>query len=64
MNSVFRIADLVVMLHRGRIVICDTPEHIRQASDPLVQQFITGAPDGPIPLRMSQHDYAKDILGF
>lgn len=64
MNSVFRIADLVVMLHRGRIVICDTPEKIRHASDPLVQQFITGSPDGPIPLRMSQEDYAKDILGL
>ena len=63
MNSVFRIADLVIMLHRGRIVVCDTPDHVRQSTDPLVQQFITGAPDGPIPLRMSQKDYAEDILG-
>jgi hypothetical protein len=29
-----------------------------------VQQFITGAPDGPIPLRMSQKDSAEDILGL
>lgn len=64
MNSVFRIADLVIMLHRGRIVVCDTPERVRQSADPLVQQFITGAPDGPIPLRMSQKDYAEDILGL
>lgn len=64
MTSVFRIADLVIMLHRGRIVACDTPEQIRQSGDPLVQQFITGAPDGPIPLRMSQKDYAEDILGI
>ncbi len=64
MNSVFRIADLVIMLHRGRIVACDTPEQIRQSDDTLVQQFITGAPDGPIPLRMSQKDYAEDILGL
>jgi phospholipid/cholesterol/gamma-HCH transport system ATP-binding protein len=64
MNSVFRIADWVIMLHRGRIVACDTPAHLRQSADPLVQQFITGAPDGPIPLRMSQKDYAEDILGL
>jgi phospholipid/cholesterol/gamma-HCH transport system ATP-binding protein len=64
MHSIFRIADLIVMLHRGRIVICDTPANIRASSDPLVQQFITGAPDGPIPLRMSQKDYAEDILGL
>ncbi len=64
MNSVFRIADLVMMLHRGHIVACDTPNRIRQSAGPLVQQFITGAPDGPIPLRMSQKDYAEDILGL
>ena len=64
MNSVFRIADLVIMLHRGRIVVTGTPEEISHSSDPLVQQFITGAPDGPIPLRMSEKDYEEDILGL
>ena len=64
MASAFRIADQMVMLHRGRIVASGTPDEIRQSDDPLVQQFITGAPDGPIPLRMSQKDYQKDILGL
>ena len=63
MQSAFRIADKMVMLHRGRIVAAGTPEEIRASADPLVQQFITGAPDGPIPLRMSQKDYQEDILG-
>jgi phospholipid/cholesterol/gamma-HCH transport system ATP-binding protein len=62
MHSIFRIADLIIMLHRGRIVVCDTPENIKNSSDPLVQQFITGAPDGPIPLRMSQKDYREALL--
>ena len=64
MQSAFRIADKMVMLHRGRIVAAGTPEEIRASADPLVQQFITGAPDGPIPLRMSQKDYQEDILGL
>jgi phospholipid/cholesterol/gamma-HCH transport system ATP-binding protein len=64
MQSVFRIADMIVMLHRGRIVAQGTPDEIRNSPDPLVQQFITGAPDGPIPLRMSEKDYAEDILGL
>jgi phospholipid/cholesterol/gamma-HCH transport system ATP-binding protein len=64
MNSAFRIADQMIMLHRGRIVAQGTPEEIKHSSDPLVQQFITGAPDGPIPLRMSQKDYREDILGL
>ena len=62
MNSIFRIADLIIMLHRGRIVVCDTPENVRNSDDPLIQQFITGAPDGPIPLRMSQKDYREALL--
>jgi phospholipid/cholesterol/gamma-HCH transport system ATP-binding protein len=64
MNSIFRIADMVIMLHRGRIVAHGTPEEIKRSADPLVQQFITGAPDGPIPLRMSEKDYEEDILGL
>ncbi len=62
MSSIMRIADLIIMLHRGRIVICDTLEKVRNSPDQLVQQFITGAPDGPIPLRMSQKDYREDLL--
>jgi phospholipid/cholesterol/gamma-HCH transport system ATP-binding protein len=64
MASAFRIADQMIMLHRGRIVAAGTPDEIRQSDDPLVQQFITGAPDGPIPLRLSQKDYQQDILGL
>jgi phospholipid/cholesterol/gamma-HCH transport system ATP-binding protein len=64
MHSAFRIADQMIMLHRGRIVAHGTPEEIKNSSDPLVQQFITGAPDGPIPLRMSQKDFREDILGL
>ena len=63
MTSAFRIADQMIMLHRGRIVASGTPEEIQRAADPLVQQFVTGAPDGPIPLYMSQKDYREDILG-
>ncbi len=64
MHSAFRIAHKMIMLHRGRIVAAGTPEEIQGSSDPLVHQFITGAPDGPIPLRMSQKDYQEDILGL
>lgn len=64
MHSAFRIADQMIMLHRGRIVAHGTPEEIKHSTDPLVQQFITGAPDGPIPLRMSQKDYLEDMLGL
>ena len=61
-GSAFSIADKMVVLFRGRVVAEGTPEQIRQSPDPLVQQFIHGRPDGPIPLRQSSRDYLEDLL--
>jgi len=63
MNSAFKIADRMFMLYQGNVIASGTPDEIRSSEDPAVQQFITGAPDGPIPLRMSKTDFAKDLMG-
>ena len=63
MNSAFKIADRMFMLYQGHVVGEGTAEEIRNSDDPVVQQFITGAPDGPIPLRVSKTDFAKDLMG-
>ncbi|HUW58775.1 MAG TPA: ABC transporter ATP-binding protein [Planctomycetota bacterium] len=63
MNSAFKIADRMFMLYQGNVVARGTPDEIRNSDDPVVRQFITGAPDGPIPLRMSKTDFAKDLIG-
>jgi phospholipid/cholesterol/gamma-HCH transport system ATP-binding protein len=39
-----------------------TPQQIQESNDPLVQQFIHGSPDGPIPLRQSSRDYLEDLF--
>jgi len=62
MQSAFKIADRLAMLHDGRIVAWGTAEDLRNTEDEVVRQFITGAPDGPIPLRLSIMDYAEDLL--
>jgi phospholipid/cholesterol/gamma-HCH transport system ATP-binding protein len=62
MQSAFRIANHVVMLHEGKAVAAGSPEEIRSSADPVVRQFIEGKADGPIPLRMARTDYAKAIL--
>lgn len=62
MGSAFRIADRMVMLYEGRIVAQGTPQEIKSSPDPLVQQFIRGEPDGPIPLRRSRIEYETDLL--
>jgi phospholipid/cholesterol/gamma-HCH transport system ATP-binding protein len=42
MESAFRIADRMAMIHEGRIITVGTPEEIRNSPDPIVQQFIHG----------------------
>ncbi|MFQ5844569.1 MAG: ABC transporter ATP-binding protein, partial [Planctomycetota bacterium] len=62
MQSAFRIADRMVLMHRGEIVARGTPDEIRAAKDPLVQQFIQGKAEGPVPMRMGRSDFAQDLL--
>ncbi|MFA5093854.1 MAG: ABC transporter ATP-binding protein [Candidatus Omnitrophota bacterium] len=48
MTSAYKIADRIAMLYKGKIVEIGTPEEIKNTSNPLVKQFITGAATGPI----------------
>lgn len=64
MDSAFKIAHRMILLFKGRVVAEGTPAEIRASKDPLVQQFINGYPDGPIPLRVSNKDYSEDLTGF
>jgi phospholipid/cholesterol/gamma-HCH transport system ATP-binding protein len=46
--SIFSIADRIVMLYQGRVRMQGTPAEFRACGDPIVEQFITGAAEGPI----------------
>lgn len=48
MDSAFFLADRIAMLYNGEIVQCDTPENIKNSTNPVVQQFIKGGISGPI----------------
>ena len=67
MTSAFRIGTRMIMLgtgeRQGRIIAEGTPDEITRHPDPMVQQFIRGEADGPIPLRLSKGDYLKRLLG-
>jgi phospholipid/cholesterol/gamma-HCH transport system ATP-binding protein len=62
MTSAFKIASRMIMLYEGRVIADGTPDEIRKNNDPVLQQFIQGLPDGPIPLRLSKDDYLKRLL--
>ncbi|MFZ5980503.1 MAG: ABC transporter ATP-binding protein [Candidatus Zixiibacteriota bacterium] len=51
MTSAFKIADRIVMLYEGKIEIDGTPEAIKNTSNEIVKQFITGRARGPIQVR-------------
>jgi phospholipid/cholesterol/gamma-HCH transport system ATP-binding protein len=42
MNSAFKIADRIIMLHEGKLYFDGTAEQVRQTDDPVVKQFVTG----------------------
>jgi phospholipid/cholesterol/gamma-HCH transport system ATP-binding protein len=67
MTSAFRIGTRMIMLgtgpYQGKIVAEGSPEEIRDHPNPMLQQFIQGNADGPIPLRLSKGDYLKTLLG-
>jgi len=57
MQSVFKVADRIAMVHKGKIIEIGTSEEIRNSSNPYIQQFINGRPDGPI-------DFFKEDIGI
>ncbi len=63
MPSIFRIADEVMMLFKGRFVFRGTPEQLRRSTDPLVRQFINGDPEGPINAPRQLAELSDRLLG-
>jgi phospholipid/cholesterol/gamma-HCH transport system ATP-binding protein len=42
MQTVYKTAERVVMLHEGRFIEVGTPEEAQKARDPIVRKFVTG----------------------
>lgn len=61
-EEALRTADKIVLLYRGAVLAEGSPQEIRASEDPLVRQFITGSPDGPISFRASSTDFREDLL--
>lgn len=63
MKSAFRIADRIVVLQKGRVVMIGTPQEIQNSDHPYVSQFINGEIDGPVNFQETRENYLKGILG-
>ncbi len=64
MKSAYKIADRIVMLHRGKIIADGNVDHIKNHPHPIVQQFINGqvSEDDLAVLRMSGKDLKSQFL--
>ncbi len=45
MNSAFKIANRIVMLHDGKIIIDGSPDEIKNTDNPIVKRFVVGEAD-------------------
>ncbi len=48
MVSTYKVADRIAMLYQGKIIAAGPPKEIKNSENPIIQQFTTGAAEGPI----------------
>jgi len=56
------IADYIYVLSGAKIVGRGTPAELRASDSPMVQQFMAGLPDGPLPFHFPGRPYLDDLL--
>jgi phospholipid/cholesterol/gamma-HCH transport system ATP-binding protein len=61
--EVLSIADYAYIVAGGKVLDHGTPDAIRHSKSELVQQFLTGADDGPIAFHYKANPYVEDLLG-
>lgn len=60
--EVMSIADYVYVVAEQRVIGEGTPDELRANQSPLIQQFMQGLPDGPVPFHFTARDYHSELL--
>jgi phospholipid/cholesterol/gamma-HCH transport system ATP-binding protein len=55
------VVDYVYFMAAGRVIAQGTPQDIRRTSEPFVDQFVNGKPDGPVPFHYPAQGYDADL---
>jgi phospholipid/cholesterol/gamma-HCH transport system ATP-binding protein len=56
------LADYSYLLSEGAVVAEGSPADLQKGSQAVVQQFMSGAPDGPVPFHYPAPDYYQQLL--
>ena len=62
-EEVLSISDHAYVISGGQVQARGTPDEIRASPSEWVQQFLRGAPDGPVPFHYRAAPLADDLLG-
>jgi phospholipid/cholesterol/gamma-HCH transport system ATP-binding protein len=57
-----RIADQICLIAQQQVIAQGTPADLEQSTDPWIQQFTRGLPDGPVPFHYSAPTLNSQIL--
>ncbi len=58
-----RIAHDSYLISEGKVVASGTPAELGEGKSPIVRQFMSGSPDGPVPFHYPAPDYVTQLLG-
>lgn len=61
-TEVLGIADYVYVIADKRVIAHGTPAELKNADNPQLEQFIQGAPDGPVPFHYPACDYGQELM--
>ena len=62
-SEVLDIADYVYILANQKIIGEGSADEIKNSTSPLVQQFLQGNADGPVPFHFPANDLTQDLVG-
>lgn len=48
LEATFALADHIIVLANGKVAVQGPPDAVRHSDDPLIQQYVTASPDGPV----------------
>ncbi len=61
--EVMSIADYIYIIAEQKIIGHGSPSDIEKHTSPLVQQFVKGESDGPVPFHFSAASYREELIG-
>jgi len=62
-TEVLEIADYAYIMANKTIIGAGTPDEIKNSDSELVQQFLLGNADGPVPFHFPADSVEQDLLG-